>query len=220
MRSDGSRRPSRLAEHDSALSSLLESLLAEVPEYRSEDPLTTIPMPPPDSRIDAETAPARGLKPAPTGPLQEPSAVDDPVPSWAKQSFRVLLFYIGGLRFAMPLVQMRGVSLVPEKKAQVPGRASWHLGMIRVRGATVALVELGGLLGIDAACEHPDYLLLIADGAAAIACDRIGEAVTIESDRVRWRRRASQRTWLAGLLSDEMCLLLDAEALGEMIRHG
>jgi purine-binding chemotaxis protein CheW len=220
MPADGPRRPSRLAQHDSALSSLLESLLAEVPEYRSEDPVTVVPMPLPDSRIDAEAASPPSLKPAPTGPLQEPSAVDDPVPSWAKQSFRVLLFHIGSLRFAMPLVQMRGVSLMPDKKTRLPGRASWHLGMIRVRNASVALVELGALLGIDAACEQPGYLLLIADGSAAIACDRIGEAVTIEPDRVRWRRCAGQRIWLAGMLSDEMCLLLDAEALGEMIRHG
>jgi purine-binding chemotaxis protein CheW len=213
-----------LVEHDLALPSLLESLLAEVPA--AEPPVTPASRPaaatasagPPSPPIHDADATAT-LKPAPKAPLQPVSEGRSP-PSWARQAFRALLFRVGDHRFAMPLVLLRGVASLPPGQTVVPGTASWHLGLVRIRGETVTVADLGGLAGIDVECGQGRYLLLVADGDAAVLCDAVDDAALIEPAQVRWYRGSGERNWLAGLLAEQMCVLLDGSVLGDMIRHG
>lgn len=209
MPSSGTPEAKVLAGHATALPRLLESLLAEIPD--------DAPAAPP-----AVAEPV--LNPVATRPLTREEAkvqqgVTD-VPAWACQAFRALLFRVGAYRFAMPLVLMRGVDLVPARPTCVPGQARWHLGVVRHRGVPVVLADLGALLGLAAANATPRYLLLIGDGDCAIGCDLIEDAVMVEPDDVRWRARNRGPGWLAGLLIGPMCALLDPGVIGQQVRHG
>ena len=82
------------------------------------------------------------------------------------------------------------------------------------------MVDLGLLVGIEARCTATRYLLVIGDGNVALACDRIEDAPLIASGQVRWRRGGAPAPWLAGVLSETLCVLLDADALIASIRHG
>ena len=162
------------------------------------------------------TAPAQPLPEQEARPAQDL----DPVPEWAATAFRVLLFRIGGYRFALPLVLMRSVAPIDIEPSRLPGRPPWQLGIMPSRGQAVMLVELGGLIGVEARCHALRYALVIGDGDLALACDEVEQAVLVEKTGVRWSTRRQQRTWLAGLLVEQMCLLLDGEALASGIRHG
>lgn len=199
----------RLVEHDRALAGLLESLLAEVPAH-DETPVVA----------DAPSTPELNTAPEQPLPEQKELPTPDPIPEWAATAFRVLLFRIGGYRFALPLVLMRSVAPIDSEPTRLPGRPSWQLGIMSSRGQSVMLVELGGLTGIEARCQALRYALVIGDGDLAVACDEVEQAVLVENIGVRWSARRSERAWLAGLLVDQMCLLLDGEALASGIRHG
>lgn len=212
----------RLVGHDKALTGLLDALLSEVPA--STDP------PAETSRTaNAQTEGAR----AKSGPLlndtevrplrgvsRVPSVAERVVPGWSRAGFRVLLFRIGDHRFAMPLLLMRSICLVPDKLVKVPGKPDWQRGLVRYRGDLVQVADLGSLLGIKASCVAPRYLLIIGDGLCAFECDRIEDAIPVVSQDVRWSSRGEGRAWLAGLLADQMCTLLDADAIVQRIRHG
>ena len=102
----GEHPPPRLVEHDVALSSLLSALLAEVPE--------TIDDGPPDNRAAVQSRhPA--LKADPSPPLHEQQTVAMDRPIWAGQAFRVLIFGIGGYRFALPLIRLCSVGAVTRR---------------------------------------------------------------------------------------------------------
>ncbi|MCB1773451.1 MAG: chemotaxis protein CheW [Gammaproteobacteria bacterium] len=202
--------PTRLVEHDGALDLLLDDLLAEA----------TAPI---VDRV-AETPPLNSDVEA---PITRPAAGDthnDVVPTlcppWALQPFRVLLFRVGGQRFAMPLVLLSSVALMPPRLHELPSGPDWELGIARLRDLSVVIADLGGLLGIATACEAPRYLLLVGEGRTAVACDQFEDAVLIETDQVRWPRGARVQPWLAGLLTCQMCVLIDPLVVEEKIRHG
>lgn len=211
MAADPPPRRTPLVGHDAALSSLLSALLAEIPGPAGE------------AAEQAATRDQRrppGLKAGRHKPLDD-RAVDLPArPSWAASAFRVLLFGIGGYRFALPLIRMRSVALLPEDRVRLPGQPSWHLGVTRLRGGQVLMVDLGLLVGIEARCSAARYLLVVGDGNVALVCDRIDDAALVRPEQVRWRRRGGGGAWLAGLLSEAMCVLLDADAIAAKVRHG
>lgn len=197
------RRPTTgLVEHDVALDTLLSSLLAEVPEY------------------DPAAAPAPVLNPASPAPITQAEPDTAPWPEWARPPLRVLLFSVGGMQFAVPLLMLRAVSQLTQPPHEVPGRPAWHRGVVRYRGESLVVADLGRLLGIRASSDDPDYLLVIGDGDVAIACDALGEAFTAQPEALRWRRGAGDRVWLAGLLTGPMCALLDVAEIDRRIRHG
>jgi chemotaxis signal transduction protein len=188
--SETEKDPSGLAGHDEALGGLLESLFS-----------------------DAEDG----------GSLQPGSPASDPgrvAPAWADDDFRALLFRVGEFRFAMPLLLMRSVSLLPDRLTRIPGQPKWQLGLVRYRGQSVTVADFGLLIGVQARCVSPRFLLLIGDGRGAIACDEIEDAVLVERKTVRWARSDVERAWLAGLMTEQMCSLVDGDMVSAKIRHG
>jgi len=207
-------RSTRLVEHDAALHSLLDSLLAEVPAADAAAVPIEAPTSPRAPALNADAA-----RPLPTTGEPGPAS-RDLTPDWARPDFRALFFRVGEFRFAMPLVQMCSVSALPAQLARVPAQPAWHLGVARHRGRPVVVADIGLLLGLQTRCEAPRYLLVIGDGHAALACDRVEDAAAIGADAVRWRDPAAGRAWLAGLLVREMCALLNPAAVDEEMRHG
>ncbi|HOP16804.1 MAG: chemotaxis protein CheW [Gammaproteobacteria bacterium] len=201
-------RPTRLARHDAALGSLLASLLAEVPEFTPAD-AGVVPLNPPDIQ------PLTGQDPG------EP-ALETAVPVWAQAAagFRVLQFRIGEFRFAMPMVLLHSVALLPDRVTALPAQPRWQRGVVRYRGRTVVLADLGVLIGVAAQCESARYMLVFGDGGQALVCDGIEDAVLVGKDDMRWSRRRQQRAWLLGLLVAQMCVLLDPDVVANGIRHG
>lgn len=215
--------PAGLPGHEKALDGLLESLFSE----SSEDAGVRLES---ADRVASSTAPARH----PTSghllndPVVPPLELDTQtvpktmpqMPGWAEGGFRVLLFRIGDFRFAMPLVLMRGVFESPDRLTRVPAQPAWHLGLVRHRGQSVVVADFGLLMGLQARCSAPGYLLLVGDGQGAIACDEIEDAVEVDPHTVRWARATVGKAWLVGLMTQQMCCLLDADAVAEGIRHG
>jgi purine-binding chemotaxis protein CheW len=202
--------PTRLVEHDSALDLLLGDLLAEatgrsLPAAVDHAPLNSAAQAP----LNKEEVAARAAKTETT--LR---------PSWAMQPFRVLLFRVGRQRFAMPLVLMSSVALIPQRLHRLPSGPDWELGIARMRNVSVVIADLGGLLGIAAACEGPRYLLLVGEGSTAVTCDQLEDAVLVHGDQVRWPKGARAQPWLAGLLTGQMCVLIDPLVVERAIRHG
>lgn len=198
--------PTRLVEHDSALDLLLDDLLVEATESTSAGA--------------AEAPPLNSDVEAPLTGVTDGEAATTVRPSWALQPFRVLLFRVGGQRFAMPLVLLSSVALMPKRLHAMPSGPDWELGVARLRNLSVVIADLGALLGITATCEAPRYLLLVGEGRAAVACDQFEDTVLVETDQVRWPRGARIQPWLAGLLTSQMCALIDPLAVEQTIRHG
>lgn len=67
--------------------------------------------------------------------------------------------------------------------------------------------------------EH-HYIVLIAGGEWGLTCESVSEVVTLNPDQVRWRTALGIRPWLAGMVKDRMCALLDADELATLLVTG
>lgn len=215
----------RLQEQQVALTSYLAALLNDVPDYVDEaDPSDTAAPP-----ACAELAPASPPEPVAAAPLSEevaPAAAG--LPSWAQARFQCLVFNVAGLSLAVPLTKLSGVVPWPETVTPMPNRSSLFLGLMRHQERSVKVVDTALMVlpegrqpdSLATPEERLKHVILLDEGRWGLACDSIGEVLTLEPDEVRWRSAQGKRPWLAGTVLQHLCALLDADAFVELLLHG
>jgi purine-binding chemotaxis protein CheW len=64
------------------------------------------------------------------------------------------------------------------------------------------------------------YVIMLSNSAWGLACDKLINTMTLKQDEVKWREAAGKRPWLAGLIKQHMCALLDVDALIRLLEQG
>lgn len=212
-------RPVALATQQQALNHYLESLLAEVPEYRPEAPE---PAPAP-ATVQAPPAPVVQAPPEaqPVAPTAAPPRPAGRRPHWAAEPFPCLLFRVDGLRLAVPLVHLNGVLPWPEQITPMPGHQPFFLGLHPHQGRNIKVVDTA-MVVMPGGGPQTDYgnIVVIDEGRWGLACASVDEIKTIDPVRVKWRSVQGKRPWLAGTVIEQMCALLDVAALARMLESG
>jgi len=163
-------------------------------------------------------------------PATEPVAevVVDGVPEWAQTRFQALLFEVGGLTLAVPLVKLKGVVSNEHGLTEMPGHSSLFLGVTPYQGMQSKVVDTARfVLPKDRVAqldedisERAAHLVVIDEGRWALACSKIGDVIELDSEQVKWRTAASKRLWLAGTVINQMCALLDIDELTQQLVEG
>jgi len=151
------------------------------------------------------------------------------VPEWANEPFQILLFEVAGLKLAVPLIELSGVIEWNDSVTEMPGSADFYMGILQHLNYRVAVIDTAKMvlpvnkqaeLINDNARERVKHIVLIDDYRWGLACDKIGEVITLEPEEVRWRSAKTSRKWLAGTVIEHMCALLNSEAFAEMLTNG
>jgi purine-binding chemotaxis protein CheW len=200
-------RPTDLAGPGQAVDELLERLLGELPGT------------PPASEAESLNIPE-------ALPLEQQRecivyGLDEDATPLTDSRFTAVIFRVGRYRFAVPLNMLDSVTRVEGAVTSLVGQPPWHRGLARHRGQQLTLVDLAALLGLEdvEAVSVPDHLLVLPGGRAGIVCDEAPEPLELTGDRIRWTRPVLQRPWLAALLPDQMCVLMDVEEIARQIGH-
>jgi len=154
---------------------------------------------------------------------------DSVVPEWANQPFQVLLFEVAGLKLAVPLIELSSVIEWHDGVTEMPGHADFYMGILQHLEYKIAVIDtarmilpenkLGELIDDDPR-ERVNHIVLIDDYKWGLACDKIGEVITLNPDEVRWRTSKTSRGWLAGTVIEHMCALLNSEGFSAMLEKG
>ena len=154
--------------------------------------------------------------------IVEPPPEPEGPPEWARPDFQALLFDVGGLMLAVPLVKLH--SVVPWAEQTVtpmPRQPHWCHGLMRYRDLNVRVIDTAALvLPADRQppeSEPPQRILVVGDGRWALSCRGIGDVIRLDSDAVKWRTRQGKRPWLAGTVREQLCALIDTEAFAAML---
>ncbi len=152
----------------------------------------------------------------------------DNAPSWAVPDFQVLLFAVAGLKLAVPLNELHGiVEWGDEYITELPGHASWYLGLIHNQGKNVPVVDT--LQQVVPKKRWPSghlskrdfkHIILIDNGRWGLACETVLEVLTLKTDAVKWRSSRTRRRWLLGTVIEHMCALLDSAEFAAMLKTG
>ena len=137
------------------------------------------------------------------------------------REFQTLFFTVGGVRFAVPLVDL-GSIFECQKTTFIFGQPQWFMGMTDIRGKKINIVDTLRFVKEDYAGREEPYPYIITLGTSrwAITCDVLEGNRTIQNEAVKWRQSAGNRPWLAGIVKKEMCALLHVEALVQLFESG
>jgi purine-binding chemotaxis protein CheW len=129
---------------------------------------------------------------------------------------RYLLCSAAGVRLALPMREVRHVLPMPPlvTSADDPPLC---LGRWRHPGGEARVADLAGVLSADMAGAPASTLVLLNDRSWALACVVDDEPVHLEADAIQWRSAGGARPWLAGMVRELRCGVLDADALIDML---
>ena len=195
----------------SYLDALLQDAAAEL-ALGEMDPLAA-PVQPAAPLAVAEPAPL-AVEP----PTQAPPAAP---PSWREQPFEALLFDVGGLTLAGPLIALGTIHPLDGPITPLFGQPDWFLGLLP--GPTGSLKVLDTARWIMPERYQPSlrddlrFVISVQGHEWGMAVHGVSESIRLDPAQVKWRSGQGKRPWLAGTVIDQMCALLDVEALAELI---
>ena len=147
-------------------------------------------------------------------------------PAWAQARFQCLTFAVAGMKIAAPLEKLYGIIEWPASLTVLPGHADWFLGLHRNRDQNVQVVDLAMILKTDSldaddlpVAERSKYIMLLDEGRIGLASDTVANMLTLESDEVKWKHLVKSQNLVAGTVVDQMCSILDIDALVDHINQ-
>lgn len=142
---------------------------------------------------------------------------EDQRPPWAQQKFSCLLFDVCGFNFAVPLITLGQIQAIAADLAPVPGQAAWFMGIQNTPIGSVNIVNTAQYVMPErykpASDYRPAYIISIDHCSWALAVDHVQQPISLEPGDVKWRANRERRVWLAGVVKQCMCVLLDIPTL-------
>ncbi|WP_406667051.1 chemotaxis protein CheW [Gallaecimonas sp. GXIMD1310] len=216
------------AEIDKDERNKLDQLLAQVRAVQQPQEQEA-PIAPPSALVPVQEDVAKVVDEQPTATSLEQQAeaavaATTPTETVREGLFQVLLFDVAGLELAVPLDKLGGIHQISEV-SPLFGKPDWFMGLMLHRQQKMRVVDTGRWVMPDKV-SHQDlrenyrYLVMLGDSPWGLACDSLVRTERINSADVRWRQGGSKRPWLAGMVRERMCALLDVDALLGMLEQG
>jgi len=145
--------------------------------------------------------------------------------NYRKGSFQAMFFEVAGLTIAVPLIELGGIHNV-DKTNSLMGKPEWFKGVMLYREDKINVVDTA-LWVMPEKCDQNlknslnyQYIIMLSDSQWGLMAEHLVDTVTLEQEDVKWLDEPSKRPWLAGLVKDRMCALLDVESLIQLLNDG
>ena len=140
-------------------------------------------------------------------------------------TFQALFFEVAGLTLAVPLITLGGIHKL-DKVGPLFGKPDWFKGVMLHREQKLNVVDTAKWVMPEKVTQTLEeslvyeYLIMLADSPWGLASDRLVNTVTLNKADVKWRDKDSKRPWLAGMVKERMCALIDVYQLISMLNKG
>lgn len=177
-----------------------------------------------NTNTEAETTIEESVEAQPKSKNKTDTETD--IPDWAQERFQCLLFNVAGISLAVPLVKLNGVLPWDDEITPMPGHSKEFLGLLPNLDQNVKVVDTAQIVlpqkQQDGALLPPEQrlnnVILVDDGRWGLACDSIGEVITLEPEEVHWRTSKGKLKWLAGTVLEHLCALLEIDSLTQLLQ--
>lgn len=225
----------------------MERLLAQASALREEaftqqqtEPQVEAPPalePEPELGPEAESPVAAEPAAEPEAPVaeetEERALVDVPPPppvnsmqDYQESDFQALFFTVAGLKLAVPLKSLGGIHEWKDPST-IFGKPAWYLGIMTNREEKLNVVDTAQWVMPEkynakmAEDINYRYLIMLNESPWGLACESLVTTEALSPDDVQWRRANNgKRPWLAGVVRDKMCAILDVDAMVAMLDQG
>jgi len=147
--------------------------------------------------------------------------LDNGRPDWAQGRFECLMFSVGGLSLAVPLVELGNISPLHDELTPLFGQIDWFMGLLLTRTGKLRTVDTAKIVMPEryheGLRENYRFVISIANMDWGLAVDHVSTAISLLPEDVKWRSQRSKRPWLAGTLVSQMCAVLDVQQLAYLM---
>jgi len=139
--------------------------------------------------------------------------------------FQALYFDVGGLILAVPLIALGGIHQV-DKTTSLVGKPKWFKGVMLYRDEKINVVDTALWVMPEKYDEklkkslNYQYVIMLNKSGWGLSAENLIDTVTLKQEEVKWLDSPSKRPWLAGLVKDRMCALLDVDSLIQLLNDG
>ena len=145
--------------------------------------------------------------------------------AYRQGDFQTLFFSVGGLTVALPLIELGGIHKI-DKITPLIGKPNWYQGVMLYRAEKVNVVDTALWVmpekyneAMKSALNY-QYVIMLSNSGWGLTAEHLVETVVLRQDEVKWLDKPGKRPWLAGLVKDKMCALLDVKSLIQLLNQG
>ena len=210
-------------ESSETLASPVENLLSDVESKAAEHQKTILkPKESPQIASTIEQVESREVVEAVEVALPPSRTQDD---SFAADEFQALYFEVAGLTLAVPLKSLGGIYQLGEIN-QLFGKPDWFKGVMLHREEKLNVVDSARWVmpekynkNLEEALNY-QYLIMLGESNWGLLAERLIDNVSLSHQDIKWRDKAGRRPWLAGLIKEKMCALINVSAMTELLNQG
>ena len=136
-----------------------------------------------------------------------------------------MFFDVAGLTVAVPLVELGGIHNITDT-TKLMGKPNWFKGVMLNRDEKMNVVDTA-LWVMPEKCDENlinsleyQYIIMLSDSQWGLTAEHLVDTVTLQENDVKWLDTPNKRPWLAGLVKERMCALLDVESLIQLLNEG
>ncbi|WP_300316734.1 chemotaxis protein CheW [Idiomarina sp.] len=157
---------------------------------------------------------------------QEEEPQPDAMSEYMEDDFQALFFKVAGLTLAVPLKSLGGIHQVG-KISPLMGKPKWFKGIMTEREDKLQVVDTARWVMPEKYTEELEesldyqYLITLNDSPWGLLCEELVTSEPLQPEAIQWRKAGNnKRPWLAGVVRDRMCALLDVNALITLLDNG
>ena len=145
--------------------------------------------------------------------------------SYRQGDFQAMFFEVAGLIIAVPLVELGGIHS-NNKATPLMGKPDWFKGVMLHRDEKINVVDTA-LWVMPEKCDQAllsalnyQYIIMLSNSEWGLSAEKLIDTVTLKQEDVKWLDTPNKRPWLAGLVKNRMCALLDVDSLIKLLEKG
>lgn len=145
--------------------------------------------------------------------------------AYRNSRFQALFFSVAGLKVAVPLIELGGIHELSEINSLF-GKPNWFKGVMLYREQKFNVVDTARWVMPEKYDEilaqglNYQYLVMLGNSNWGLCCETLIDTITLEPEQIKWREQEGKRPWMAGLIKEHMCVLVDVDELINLLSRG
>lgn len=138
------------------------------------------------------------------------------------ERFQALFFDVAGLTLAVPLTELGGIHQISSIN-HIVGKPKWFKGVMIKGEEKIKCVDSAQWVMPEKYSEKIKesidykYLVMLDKSPWGMMSESLINTVELQKSDVKWRQDTSKRPWLAGVVKEKMCALVDVTSFIDML---
>lgn len=145
--------------------------------------------------------------------------------NYRQGDFQAIFFKVANLTIALPLIELGGIHN-KTKTTGLMGKPDWFEGVMVHRDEKINVVDTARWV-MPEKCDETllsslnyQYIIMLNDSCWGLMAESLVNTETLTQEDVKWLDSPHKRPWLAGLVKNRMCALLDVDSLISLLEKG